>query len=87
MKIALAQVNFFVGDIEGNANKMATYAQQASKKNAHIVVFSELALSGYPPEDFLFLRFPSVPPDMKTMPPGHHFANPNARIPLCGLIE
>lgn len=53
-KIALAQVNFFVGDIDGNAQKMIQYAQKACAQKAHIVVFSELALSGYPPEDLLF---------------------------------
>ncbi len=53
-KIALAQVNFFVGDIEGNAQKIAHCVEQARTQKAHIVVFSELALSGYPPEDLLF---------------------------------
>ncbi len=52
--IALAQVNFFVGDINGNADKMLYYARQAYLGKAGIVVFSELALSGYPPEDLLF---------------------------------
>lgn len=53
-KIALAQVNFFVGDIDGNAQKIIQYAQKACSQKAQIVVFPELALSGYPPEDLLF---------------------------------
>jgi NAD+ synthase (glutamine-hydrolysing) len=53
-KIALAQVNFFVGDVDGNADKMVYYARQARLEKAQLVIFSELALSGYPPEDLLF---------------------------------
>lgn len=53
-KIALAQVNFFVGDVDGNADKMIYYACQAHLEKAQLIVFSELALSGYPPEDLLF---------------------------------
>ncbi len=53
-KIALAQVNFFVGDVDGNADKMVYYAGQARSEKAQLIVFSELALSGYPPEDLLF---------------------------------
>ena len=52
-KIALAQVNFFVGDVDGNADKMVYYARQARLEKAQLVIFSELALSGYPPEDLL----------------------------------
>jgi NAD+ synthase (glutamine-hydrolysing) len=53
-KIALAQVNFFVGDVDGNADKMIYYARQAHLEKAQLIIFSELALSGYPPEDLLF---------------------------------
>ena len=54
IKIALAQVNFFVGDIEGNAEKIVQHATQACAEKAQLIIFPELALSGYPPEDFLF---------------------------------
>ncbi len=55
MKIALAQINTTVGDLPGNADKIIRYALEA--RNAHaadLVVFPELAVSGYPPEDLLF---------------------------------
>lgn len=55
IKIALAQINFLVGDIEGNCQKMLHILQQV-KQAAEVdcVVFSELAIIGYPPEDLLF---------------------------------
>ena len=54
MKIVLAQLNFTVGDVSGNADKIITHAEQARDElKADLVVFPELALSGYPPEDLL----------------------------------
>lgn len=59
-QIALAQINPLVGDIRGNADKIVAYAHQAKAEGADLVVFPELALTGYPPEDLLlrdsFLR-------------------------------
>ncbi len=55
VKILLAQLNFFVGDIEGNCEKILQYINLAKDDYAaDCVVFSELALIGYPPEDLLF---------------------------------
>lgn len=51
MKITLAQINFIVGDIEGNKDKIIAAAQQA--KASSLVVFSELSLCGYPPLNML----------------------------------
>lgn len=56
LKIILGQLNFTVGDITGNTNKIITAANKACAENADIIVFPELALCGYPPED-LILRF------------------------------
>ncbi|MFA7677854.1 MAG: NAD+ synthase, partial [Candidatus Omnitrophota bacterium] len=53
MKIAIAQINSVVGDIKGNYEKIIRYGFRAKKKKADIVIFPELALSGYPPEDLL----------------------------------
>lgn len=54
LRVALAQLNFLVGDIQGNANRIAKAITQArNEKQAHIIVFSELALVAYPPEDLL----------------------------------
>ena len=51
MKITLAQINFIVGDIEGNKEKIIAAAQQA--RGSSLVVFSELSLCGYPPLNML----------------------------------
>jgi NAD+ synthase (glutamine-hydrolysing) len=53
LKVALAQINPTVGDIQGNARKIAERTAQAREQGAALVVFPELALSGYPPEDLL----------------------------------
>ena len=53
--IALAQINPVVGDVAGNAQKILSWSAKALQESAaDIVVFPELALTGYPPEDLLF---------------------------------
>jgi NAD+ synthase (glutamine-hydrolysing) len=55
LRIALAQLDFFVGDVEGNAARVLSAAADARDRlKADLVVFPELTLSGYPPEDLLF---------------------------------
>ena len=53
MKIALAQVNPIIGDFSHNANKMRAEAEKAKGLGCDLVVFPELAVSGYPPRDLL----------------------------------
>ncbi len=53
LRIALAQINVTVGDIEGNAEKIKTYLNYAHEQQVDVVLFPELALAGYPPEDLL----------------------------------
>lgn len=52
--IGLAQVNPTVGDLDGNCRLAEGYASAAYEKGAQIVVFPELMVSGYPPEDLIF---------------------------------
>lgn len=52
-RIALAQINPTVGDIDGNVSKIIDSLKEARKKGAGIVIFPELAVPGYPPEDLL----------------------------------
>ena len=60
-KITMAQLDFLVGDIDGNTDKIIRVARRASEElGADMVVFPELAITGYPPEDLL-LR-PSLKP-------------------------
>jgi NAD+ synthase (glutamine-hydrolysing) len=53
LRVALAQINPTVGDIDANAGKVAERIAEARDQGAALVVFPELALSGYPPEDLL----------------------------------
>ncbi len=54
LRIALGQLNLLVGDVPGNAARMIAAAKRARDElKAHVVVFPELALTGYPPEDLL----------------------------------
>ena len=53
LRIALAQFDFPVGDLTGNAEKILRLIDQAKQSQADVLLFPELALSGYPPEDLL----------------------------------
>jgi len=53
MKIALAQLNFIIGDFEYNANRIIEHVKRAASNDADLVIFSELAICGYPPLDLL----------------------------------
>jgi NAD+ synthase (glutamine-hydrolysing) len=53
MKIALAQLNYRIGDFGGNAGKITASIEKAKESGADLVVFSELAVTGYYPHDLL----------------------------------
>src|SRR5437764_13372312 len=53
LRLAMAQINVVVGDIEGNAKKIIEWIDRARDAGADVVTFPELALTGYPPEDLL----------------------------------
>jgi NAD+ synthase (glutamine-hydrolysing) len=53
IQISVAQLNTLVGDIPGNTQKVLRFARDAVTQGAGIVVFPELCLTGYPPEDLL----------------------------------
>lgn len=56
MRLALAQLNVTVGDLAGNRRKMEAAIAAAGKRHVDLLVFPELALCGYPPEDLLLRR-------------------------------
>jgi NAD+ synthase (glutamine-hydrolysing) len=60
MRLALAQMNSIVGDLDGNRDRIVTRLEEAREAGAELVLFPELATTGYPPEDLLlrpgFLR-------------------------------
>jgi NAD+ synthase (glutamine-hydrolysing) len=53
MKIFLAQQNYHIGNFEANTDKIIAAIQEAKKQGGELIVFSELAICGYPPRDFL----------------------------------
>lgn len=55
-RVALGQFNALVGDLAGNAEKMRSIYTEAMRSNADLLVFPELAVCGYPPEDLLLKK-------------------------------
>jgi len=55
LRIGLCQINTTVGDIEGNTRKILDYIARGKRMGADLLVFPELAVTGYPPEDLLFM--------------------------------
>src|SRR3954453_17034029 len=53
MRLALAQINTVVGDLDGNGERILQRLAESKEQNVDIVVFPELAVTGYPPEDLL----------------------------------
>ncbi|MGH7130666.1 MAG: NAD+ synthase [Phycisphaerales bacterium] len=53
MRLGLAQINPTIGDLDGNAALIASYIERARGEQCDLVVFPELALTGYPPKDLL----------------------------------
>jgi len=56
LKVALAQLDLLVGDVQGNLARVLAESRRAASLGADLVLFPELTLSGYPPEDLLFHR-------------------------------
>jgi NAD+ synthase len=56
LRIAIAQANFIVGDISGNAKKIAIQHKKAAEENADLIVFSEMAITAYPAEDLVLRK-------------------------------
>jgi NAD+ synthase (glutamine-hydrolysing) len=53
VRIALGQLNSTVGDLDGNVERMTAWASRATGEGADVVLFPELAVTGYPPEDLV----------------------------------
>src|SRR5438105_10460461 len=53
MRLALAQINSVVGDLEGNAARILERLEEAKRQSVDVILFPELIVTGYPPEDLL----------------------------------
>src|SRR5437763_5050239 len=56
LRVALAQIDTTVGDLDGNAGKIIDWTERARALAADVVAFPELVLTGYPPEDLVLRR-------------------------------
>jgi NAD+ synthase (glutamine-hydrolysing) len=61
-RVAMAQVNATVGDLDGNARLVREYIKKAASAGVNLVAFPEMVMTGYPPLDLL--------PPRETRPPG-----------------
>ncbi|HYA87831.1 MAG TPA: NAD+ synthase [Nitrospirota bacterium] len=66
IRITMAQINPTVGDLAGNRDKIIDYIRRSKKQAADIVAFTELAITGYPPED-LVLKPQFVKDNLRTL--------------------
>jgi len=66
LRIGLAQINPVVGDLKGNARKILATAARAEKNGTNLLVFPEMVLTGYPPEDLL-LKPSFIRDNLKTL--------------------
>ena len=53
MRLGLAQINTVVGDLDGNRDRVLGRLEEALEEGVDLVLFPELAVTGYPPEDLL----------------------------------
>ncbi len=56
LTIACAQINLVVGDVPGNVDAIADWTRRAAAQGADLIIFPEMAITGYPPEDLVFKR-------------------------------
>ena len=56
VRVALGQVNSTVGDLDGNVDRMRGWTERAAASGADVILFPELAVTGYPPEDLVLRR-------------------------------
>ncbi len=66
LRVALAQINTTVGDLDGNVDKIVDYGNRARELGADLVAFPELTITGYPPEDLL-LRNAFIEDNLKAL--------------------
>lgn len=100
-KVAIAQINSTVGDIDGNRMQITAFSRRAAASGADIVVTPELSLTGYPPEDLLLNRgfydstqtaLSLLAEDLADIPGlyvlvGHHLVRDERRYNACSILS
>ena len=88
MKLALAQLNPIIGDLEGNAQRILEVCEDIQNKEVNLVLTPELSLIGYPPKDLLFnpLLFEYEKNILTKLSEKIHKTNPNLSV-LIGIAE
>ncbi len=88
MKLALAQLNPVIGDLEGNAQKILEVCENIQNREVDLVLTPELSLIGYPPKDLLFnpLLFEYEKKILTKLSKAIHKTNPNLSV-LIGIAE
>src|SRR5262245_53127922 len=87
--LALAQLDLLVGDVQGNLARVREAALAARRRGADLVLFPELTLSGYPPEDLLFHRGLRIQLEEALAQLGREVNDPASQLPalLVGYPE
>jgi len=86
VRIALAQINPTVGDLSGNVDRMAEAAREAAGRNAELVVFPELSVTGYPPRDLVEKPSFVERSERELERLAHETADPDLSV-ICGYVS
>ena len=86
IRVAIAQMNSIVGDYYGNINKIKNNIRQACNDHADIIVFPELCLNGYPPEDLL-LKTQFLNDSLKSIKDVKDFTEDKDIVIILGAVE
>ncbi|MBN1629333.1 MAG: NAD+ synthase [Thermoleophilia bacterium] len=84
VRVALAQINVTVGDLDGNAERIVAAVREAESMGADIVALPELAITGYPPEDLL-LKPEFISANLRTLQ--EVAAETKETVALCGFAD
>ncbi|ACR80304.1 NAD+ synthase [Kosmotoga olearia] len=86
VRLGLAQINTTVGDLKGNVTKINEYIDLAEKKGVSILVFPELAITGYPPED-LVLRTGFIKDNLSALEKVREYTIDKELLVILGFVD
>jgi len=86
IRISLAQMNSTVGDYQGNIEKIKDFISKADEKGADLILFPELTLNGYPPED-LILKTQFLRDSLKSIEEIQDFSESKDVVIVLGAVD